>query len=323
MISEYALDPALVARWHDPREWALFREGFADGTGRLGSSFPRANAKKWRQQAMRTFRELVPKATNESRAWRRFDALLEGLSERMVERAPCDAADGAWLARAIDEHKKRPFHGILSAQPAPGVTDVITPEMLFDDPPMAWRVPPCPPVPRTAEDFARTLEPVLTRCREAVFVDPHFNPEKRRFTEPLRSMLAVLWGPSRCIDAPEAQLVISEGEGDRKRDPDPIWLMGLCRNKLPAILPAGRRLTVTVLRQREGGQKIHNRYVLTKFFGASFGTGLDAADPDQAGQTEDICRLSREQLLERWGQYVSGRVSHFDLAAGPEVIAAV
>ena len=321
MISEYALDPALVARWHDPREWALFREGFADGTGRFGSTFPRQNAKKWRQQAMRAFRDLVPEATSESHAWRRFDALLDKLSERMVERAACDAADGPWLARAIEEHALRPFHGILSAQPAPGLTEVITPEMLFDDPPMAWRVPPCPPVPRTAEGFSQTLAPVLTRCREAVFVDPHFSPEKRRFREPLGAMLGVLWGAGGCVDAPKAQLVISEGEGDRRRDP--IRLMAQCKDRLPAILPAGRRLTVTVIRQREGGQKIHNRYVLTKFFGVSFGTGLDAADHDQTGQTEDICRLSRDQLLERWGQYVSARGSHFHLAAGPEVISQV
>jgi hypothetical protein len=100
--------------------------------------------------------------------------------------------------------------------------------------------------------------------------------------------------------------------------------MGLCREKLPAILPPGRSLTVTVLGQREGGQKIHNRYLLTKFFGASFGTGLDAADDDQSGQTDDICRLSRDQLLERWGQYANrtARVTHFHVAAGPEVIAA-
>jgi hypothetical protein len=86
MISEFALDPALVAQWHDPREWALYREAFADGTGRCGSTFPRRKPNKWRQYVFRHFRELAPEATPESLSWQRLDAVLEQLSKHMVER---------------------------------------------------------------------------------------------------------------------------------------------------------------------------------------------------------------------------------------------
>jgi hypothetical protein len=75
---------------------------------------------------------------------------------------------------------------------------------------------------------------------------------------------------------------------------------------------------VTVLKERECGEKIHNRYVLTTLAGVAFGTGLDAAD-GEAGkvQSDDLCRLSSEQLKKRWGQYKSARGSYFDIAAGP------
>jgi len=45
---------------------------------------------------------------------------------------------------------------------------------------------------------------------------------------------------------------------------------------------------------------------------------LDEAD-DDAGelQSDDLCRLSSEQWVRRWGQYVSARGSWFDIAAGP------
>jgi hypothetical protein len=321
MISEYALDPELVARWHDPREWAFFREAFADGTGRFGSTFPRQNVKKWRQAVLSTFRQCFPTETPQSRAWQRMDALLERLSERMVEREPGDAPDGRWLDRAVAEHRRRPFQGILSSVPATGVAEVLTPEMLFDDrPTVSWAAPRCPPVPRTAADFADVLRPLLLRCREVVFVDPWFDPNKPEFTDPLRTMLEVLWGPGRGVDAPSAQLVIAEGGNQGKRDAR--WLVDVCSKRLPRILPAGRCLTVTVLRQRPGGQKIHNRYVLTIFCGVSFGTGLDAAGDEGSGQTDDLCRLTREQLDARWGQYVSARGSWFEEAAGPAVIRA-
>jgi hypothetical protein len=179
-------------------------------------------------------------------------------------------------------------------------------------------VPPVPATPRTAEAFAAAVAPLLTRCREAVFVDPWFDVTKPRFTEPLKAMLRELWRPERCAAAPSAQLVIAEGEGNRRRAAS--WLLGECEKRLPAMLPGGRSLQVTVLRQRSGGEKIHNRYILTLLAGLSFGTGLDVADADEAGQSDDLCRLSSEQLQLRWGQYVSARGSYFDIVDGPTVI---
>lgn len=316
MISEYAVDPALVAQWHDPKEWAFYREAFADCTGRIGSTFPRQNSKKWRQLVMDTFRQLVPNATDESLAWRRMDVLLERLSERMVSRDSSPGCYACWLDSALAEHRVRPFHGILSTLPATNVAEVITPAALFDDHlPSAWTVPPYGAVPRTPEDYARTLRPLLTRCREVVFVDPWFDPRETRFIEPLQAMLDMLWGPDSCIDSPEAQLVTAESE----RRPG-AWLMGLCSDRLPSRMPQNRRLTVTILRQRERGEKIHNRYLLTKFAGVSFGTGLDVSDDKETQQTDDLCRLSRDQLLKRWGQYVSAVGSSFDFATEPSTI---
>ncbi len=315
MICELALDPVLVARWHDPREWAFFRESFALETGRVASAYPR----KWRNDVIRTFHRLFPGATAESGERRRLDALLDRLGERMVERESSHEECATWLAKAVAEHRERPFHGILSATPDAAVPEVMTPEMLFSDhPPAAWSVRLNPAPPRTAEAFAQAVGPLLTRCREAVFVDPWFSPDKKRFTEPLRAMLAVLWGPGCCVSTPRAQLVIAEGRNERGRDPQ--WLLTQCKEKLPRILPEGHSLQVTVLRQRDGGEHIHNRYILTKIAGISFGTGLDVADDGEVGQTDDLCRLSHDQLLKRWGQYVSARGSWFNISAGPSLI---
>jgi hypothetical protein len=307
MICELALDPALVARWHDPREWAFFREAFAAETGRVASAYPR----KWRRDVVRTFHQLFPEAAEDSMERRRLEALLDRLEERMVQRKSSHPECPTWLEKVVAEHRERPFHGILSSTPDATVPEVMTPDALFSDRlPAAWTVSPNSATPRTAEAFAKAVEPLLTRCREAVFVDPWFNPDEKRFREPLRTMLAVLWGPKCCVSTAAARLVMAEGSRD------PRWLLGKCQERLPQLLPEGRRLEVTVLRQKNGGEKIHNRYILTLIAGVSFGTGLDVANDGEVGQSDDLCRLSREQLLERWKQYVTAPGSYFDIAAG-------
>jgi hypothetical protein len=328
MISEYALDPALVARWHDPKEWALFREAFADGTGRYGSTFPRQSTKKWRHYVRAHFRKISPDATPESLSWQRLDALLEQFSKRMVERIARDADSGTWLEKVVADHHARPFDGILSTVRADSVPEVITPDMLFSERlPEAWKVRPSVAAPRTVAGFAQALAPLLMRCKEAVFVDPHFNPDEKRYLNSLEALLTVLWGSNLCTDKPETQLIMAEGtKEDEKANRDAGWLLDRCQKRLPKILPSGCSLKVTVLRRREcdmeihDREKLHNRYVLTKLAGISFGIGLDVADDNERGQTDDLCRLSGDQLKLRWGQYVSAKDSYFDVAAGPQEI---
>jgi len=311
MICEYALDPELVARWHDPREWAFFREAFGSESGRFGSCFPRKV--KWQSAVRRAFHQAVPSATEDSIGRRRLDALLEKLSERMIERECSHPECPAWLGKAVAEHRERPFHGILSTIPDKSVPAVMTPDMLFDEyPPAAWRVPPDPASPRTAEAFAQALAPLLNRSREVVMIDPYFDPGKQRFLTTLKGILDVLWGPGCCVGTPVVELVLSES----KLSAD--LLISRSKAHLPRIIPAGHSLTVTVLKERESGEKIHNRYILTTLAGVAFGTGLDAAEGEAANvQSDDLCRLSSVQLLKRWGQYKTARGSFFNITAGP------
>jgi len=255
MISEYALDPELVAQWHDPKEWAFYREAFSAETGRVASAYPR----RWRREVVRTFHQLFPGATSQSMERQRLEVLLDRLGERMVQRESSHPECPTWFEKVIAEHRERRFHGILSTTRDANVPEVMTPDMLFSAHlPAAWTVKSSPAPPRTAEAFAQAVEPLLSRCREVVFVDPWFNPSEKRFREPLRKMLAVLWGPGCCVSTPSAQLVIAEGTRD------PQWLLGECQEKLPWIMPEGHELQVTVLRQRAGGEKVHNRYMLPR-----------------------------------------------------------
>ena len=53
-------------------------------------------------------------------------------------------------------------------------------------------------------------------------------------------------------------------------------------------------------KEREGGEKLHNRYILTDIGGVQFGVGLDEGEP---GTTDDIARLSVDTFRKRFEDY--------------------
>ena len=51
MIHEYALEPELVASWHDRMQFRFFIGQFGFGTGRVVSRYP----KQWRELVLEEF----------------------------------------------------------------------------------------------------------------------------------------------------------------------------------------------------------------------------------------------------------------------------
>jgi hypothetical protein len=86
-----------------------------------------------------------------------------------------------------------------------------------------------------------------------------------------------------------------------------------CRQCLPQIIPNGVRVLVAQWREKQQGEKLHNRFILTDIGGVSFGIGLDDADGND-GQTEDIQLLNEETYKLRLGQY-TGSTLAFDPVA--------
>lgn len=66
---------------------------------------------------------------------------------------------------------------------------------------------------------------------------------------------------------------------------------------------ATNTITVSFIRwkERKGGEKLHNRYVLTNLGGVSLGAGFEAGTE---GQTDDVLLLPSDLYKRRWKQYV-------------------
>lgn len=318
MIYEYALDPEVVATWSDPREYALFREGFSRDSGRVGSIFPR----KWSRAVIKAFHSL-PRDKRTEQAEARLMGLLSDFEHRMIERDSACPALESWLDKAECEHRKRPFHGILSRQSSTsGVAEVFTPDALASGQwPESWRLPSILPTRRTATELTEAVRPLLTKFRNIVLIDPWFTVDCNsdgRYIDTLQAMLTEIWSEDRCCADPIVELITAENSSRSGRGGP--GLMSMFHRELPKVIPAGHELKVTILKERDSGERIHNRYILTELVGVSFGIGLDRAREDDPIATDDLCRLSSEQHRKRWGQYVSARSSWFDLAAGPDII---
>lgn len=288
MIYEYALEPTLVASWHDPLKSRFFIEQFGFGAGRVVARYP----KKWRKFVWEAF-----KATSNGTSQRdkeRIQELLVRLMEPGVKRREMmwdDTHD--WLTNAEGEHARRPFHAILARENPRKNVYVMREADILADTATDWDAPHTRVVERTAEEMAACVAPMLRCATKILFIDPHFRATEERFRKPLSAFL-------RVVDARASDTTFELHTADRADKPSWTEFQRECEDKLPPVLPAGMPLFVYRWKEREGGEKLHNRYILTDIGGVQFGVGLDEGEP---GTTDDIARLSADTFRKRFEDY--------------------
>ena len=194
----------------------------------------------------------------------------------------------SWLANAEAEYGRRPFAGILALEnpnrhEAVLVSDQIGPGS------SRWAVPSGVSIPRTPAAIALALTAMLTHCAELHLVDPHFGPQNARHRRVLEALLEVV------ADSAGSLRVIRVHCGDN---------VGLVHFESEAALMTTRLPTTINVefvrwRKRDGGDDLHNRYVLTDVGGVQFGTGLDDG---RSGETDDVTLMARAQYDLRWSQ---------------------
>ena len=291
MLKEYALDPDCLS------EWSIFRyiiENFGVPHGRLIAEFP----SKWIRmvyascgsfsflQKQKLQIELARiKKQGLSKTSRPYDGGLE------------------WLDNALAQRNDNPFHAIISAKSDAENLILDAAEITETDP--LWGVQRTMVVPRTADAMAAAVSSLLLVSKRIVFIDPHFGPENARHRRPLRAFLAAIMN-NRILGAP-----VVEVHTQVKSTED--FFRSECRRRLTPLIPPG--LTVRFVRwvARDGGQQLHNRYILTDLGGVAFSHGLDEG---QAGETDDVTLLDRQSYEQRWLEYV-GENPAFELTEEP------
>jgi len=300
MIHVYALEPQLVASWAKREQFRFFHDKFGLGTPRAMLELPAFT--KWKRAVVSEAERLGLSEEDTKRLEELFRLLGEHKSRRSDS-----VYDGllTWLENAEREHARRPFAGILAAA-NPRAHSAVLIGAQFDVQDSRWSCPVGVTTARKPEAIAQALVAMLVNCRRLHLVDPHFGPENARHRKVLEAILSIL---AQNSNAPEVIRLHCSGKAKA------VFFESEAA-QMAARFPV--RMTVEFIRwkQRDGGEKLHNRYVLTDLGGVMLGTGLDEGS---AGETDDLNLLSHDQYALRWKQFVEDDGS-FELVDRPSPV---
>ena len=289
MIHEYVLEPEVVASWHDRVKFRFFIDWFGYGAGRVVGMYP--SKTNWRKHVWAALdADFSP--TDKDRT--RMVEIVKKLIASKVQRVGSEWNGTLdWLTNAESEHLRKPFHAILARENPRNNGTVMLEADILEGEAAGWDVPHSMVVQRGAESMAECVAPMLRCATRVLFVDPHFRADKRRFRDPLAAFLrrvnpqatTEIHASASYDEAPSGEHFRNESERALQRH---------------SVIPGGLELKVYRWRNREGGEKMHNRYVLTDIGGVQFGTGLDEGEE---GTTDVVSLLSAEPYEKLYQDY--------------------
>jgi hypothetical protein len=279
MIHEYALEPELVASWHDAALYRYFVEQFGFGTGRVVSRYP----KEWRKLVWESFEAAFGATVGPVEA-KRIEVLLTQLTTPDVRRLgfSWNNAHG-WLMNAENEHARKPFYAILARSNPRSQSYVIRADDIMSGTAVMWPAPNSIPVDRTAEAMAGCVAPMLRCATKILFIDPYFRASKPEFNKSLAAFLQETTSRG-------SQITVELHTADRDDAPPLSTFKKECETYLSKSVPTGMTLIVRRWKRRDGGQGIHNRYILTDIGGVTFGWGFGEGD---SGTNDDVSPAPR------------------------------
>ena len=311
MLFEYAVEPELVAAWADPRTGRYFIDRFGIGTPRVISRYP----KRWKKLVWKAWEAVEIGDVGEiDRQRRRMETLIRHLSSVMVERQRPDwDSDRSWVDNAVGQ--RVPFHAILARHNPTGDPRVLVADEL-DGSTSRWAEPHAATVRRRAKAIAEKVGGMLRIARNIIFVDPYFAPDRPRFVKVIAACVRA-GCEGRAVGSARVRILSSDREENGTYD----HLETMCRKHLPREFPADLEVMIRRLGERQGGERLHNRYILTELGGVSLGVGLDEPDDPSVADavTDDLSLLAGDQYGVRWRQY-AGDPPEFHQRGGPITI---
>lgn len=147
--------------------------------------------------------------------------------------------------------------------------------------------------------FARSLDLLFRSSSHLVVIDPFFRADQGDKLEALLHMYRAMLGRSVVIDVHGCDRVLAHHEFLRHPE-----------RAVPNNLPRGVTVTFRSWTERRGGDRFHNRYVLTDVGGVQFGAGIERG---HAGQFDRLSLLGHDERLRLWNLFYCARPA-FDLA---------
>jgi hypothetical protein len=149
-------------------------------------------------------------------------------------------------------------------------------------------------ISRTAREMGACVALLLRVSKEIVFIDPYFRPQEIRHRRPLEAFLSAVLEKRDGMLPTCVEIHTGDSLGYD-------YFKTECEQRLPSIVPEGIQVHIVRWREKDGGEKLHNRYILTDIGGVSFGVGLDDG---AEGETDEVTLLDDKTYRFRWAQFV-------------------
>lgn len=284
MIHEYAVDPDSLSSFN--QIWQAL-EQFGVAHGRVLVQCP----KKWWRIVKRNLEQA--EAQLQPGEYKALEERCFRLKEdrKMIFRKNLKFDGEKPFAEALaTEHQTRPFRALVQLNPESARYVPLLSRFDLHDMNPLWRVARCLTVAKSADVLAENVVPLLKISADFLMVDPYFaaRPQEwQSFPVMLKRCLASDHGLQRIE-------LHTKTAGTRSFDEKTI------RDFIRRNVPSG--LTVSVLQwvEREGGDRLHDRFVLTDRGGIQSSFGWDNGEP---GQTTTLSLLDVESYRFRWDQY--------------------
>ncbi len=293
MFFEYALEPSALDSWDKVR---YFLDAFGPWKGRFLAKYPRT----WKRMVLETIPSGYVERTKVEEKLRRLDDRI--FTSREGWRFDTGQS---WHSNASAEHARLPFRAIIKAGVPASPIELNAAHVDEDD--ALWRVSPGAMVPRQPIAIATALHLLLRVSRSVVLIDPYFQADKFQKRDALIAICEKLRG---------RRVRVEIHFSERNDGPTRNHLMREAQTQLPGRILATQNLSLMCWRERAGGARLHNRYILTEVGGVQFGDGIEQGD---AVHEDRLSLLGEPERLLLWSQYCGAHPS-FDAVGASESI---
>lgn len=281
MIREYAVDPDAVYRNLDSLQ--RFLADFRAENGRVIVSIPR----NWIREQQNKIRVL---GLSDVARRRCFDDIAKLANTSVIGGVTIPTTIQSWIMQARYAMEHYNINAIIST-----TSDIAANEFdylnLLESQPNNWIINQTQSVQRNAQSISQSIATSLSIASIALYVDPYFHPTDERYRAPLLALINLL----RNGRNPCSKLYLHTTTQD---DKNRSALESGLETHVKPHLQNGFSIELWIW----PSQQLHDRFILTKNVGYSFGHGLDESNYRDAINV-NINRISESARSEEYRKY--------------------
>lgn len=281
MLKEFALEPEALASWESFR---YLVEKFGVSQGRVISRFP----KQWK----RLVYEAAQKALSGTSQLSKIEVKLNALGDDVVFPTARPGGDGSkpWIERALVEHAREPFAGIIArANPRNQAHVLLHSDLDEQDP--RFHSSSQMEIERTAANLVGCATFLLRHTTTVKWVDHVMDLRQPRWRRPFCEALSVLARVGRPV---HFELHRRFGNEIEKRN---------LRQQYEEAFSRYRVDSVTLALYLHAEQFMHDRFILTERGGIQIGHGLDDNEDGGSAPTANVTLLEPSIFQVQWKKY--------------------